>query len=677
MDKLDKELRRLSKIEPSKGFIKASKNRLMQQIDLHKNESWIQALIKKLGRVNVPEDFMALARIRLMRRITNIRQPIKIPLRGMARFLLYTKRVVASTLVMLIAVTSTLFFVEGNTVVEASDDSYLEIITGTASIKHADLIVWEDINSMIEVQAGDLIKVGEGSEAVVRFFDDTELRLAENSVFLISQLAVSPVFGRQAIIEVSLHEGTAWVQTLNVEDGYAGFVLSTRDATLKTLNGTFNVATRLDTTTSIFVLHNKVELTSLVAETRQAVETIKLSTDQKATIHTVNGRPVITTDDLSQQDISTTWVQNNLYSDHEHLTMLRENGIDRLTLIAGTLPGHMLYPIKQAKERLKLALSSDSDLSIQIEIANSRLNEAIVLFEAGEQQKGREALMAYQSMARQIAEAMPTGRQANGAEELVNKLIIPHQKALTAELPNNASAGLVKEALQQTAEILTDDPIKLEKIRLASSVQRLQDVTALVGEGAIEVAQERLTSYQLAASDALATAQAIEDEELRKQILQEVLELRQEELTLLIKLSEQLGDGNDQTNDLVAMIESAFEAAEENVEVTLAAALPLLPELQEMFAEPSSFDIKMAALVDRIYIYNSWTGQQNQIERLLKNELGNPGSIDYLVSVRNNLEGRAYDYLNVRILQLQKKADFQKHKAMQRKIERAKRLREV
>jgi hypothetical protein len=668
MDNLDKQLQKLSKTEPSRGFIKASKHRLMQRITLHQNENWFRAFLKKLGKISMPQDFMPLTRMRLIHRITRAHQPIKVPLHGMARFLMYTKRAVASTLVMLIAVTSTLFFVEGNTVVEASDDSYL--ISGTASIKHADLIVWEDIYGLIEVQAGDLIKVEEGSEAVVHFFDDTELRLDENSLFLITQLAVSPAFGRQAVIEVSLHEGQAWVQTLNVEDGYASFTLHTRDAILRTLNGTFNVAVQQDSPTSIFVFNNKVELTSLIAETRQVVDTLKLSTDEKATIHTASGKPVITTDVLSQQDRSTTWVQNNLYRDSEHLMILREKGIDRLTLMAGTLPGQMLYPIKQAKERLKLALSSDTDLDVQIEIANRRLNEAIVLFEVGEQQKAREALMAYQNIARQIAEI-------SGAEQLATKLIVPHQKALASELPNDASTGLVKEALHQTAEILTDDPIELERIRLASSVQRLQDVTALVGEGALEIAKERLTSHQLGTSDALTAAEAIEDEELRKVILQEVLELRQEELALLTKLSEQLGESNDQTSDLVAMIESASEAAEENVEVTLAAALPLLPELQELAAGPSAFDIKMAALVDKIYIYNSWVGQQNQIERLLKNELENPSSIDYLVSVRNNLEGRAYDYLNVRILQLQRKADFQKHKAMQRKIERAKRLREV
>lgn len=671
MDKLDKELAKLSKIEPSKGFVEASKNRLMQQISLHPNESWLKAFLKNLGKVEASDTFMAQARQRLMSRIAQAPQAVKVPLRGMALFLRYTQRVVASTMVMLIAVTSTLFFVEGNTVVEASDDSYLEVLTGTASIKHADLIVWEDVSDIIEVQAGDLIRVGDDSEVVVHFFDDTQLRLAENSTLLISQLTVSPTFARQGMIETALHEGAAWVQTLNVADGFAGFTLSTRDALLKTLSGTFNVSTKLGEPTSAFVLRNKVELTSLMAETRAAINTIKLSEDQKATIHATGGnRPVITTDSLTQQDLANSWVQNNLHRDSEHLTNLRENGIQRLSLTAGTLPGQMLYPIKQTKERLMLAFSSDSDVDVLVELANRRLNEALVLFELGEEQKGREALMAYQSLARQIAEA-------KGEKELAYKLITPHQKAITAELSNDSSTGLVKEALHQTAEIFEDDPIELEKLRLANSVQRLQDVQMLVEDGDIESAKERLATHQLGESDALAAVDSIEDEENKKEVLQNILELRQEELVLLTALSGKLGEGNNLTGDLVAMVQSASEAAEENVEQTLASALPLIPELASANVEPSAEELKMAELINRIYIYDSWTGQQNQIDRLLKNELANPGSINYLMSVRDNLEGRAYDYLNVKILQLQKLADYQKSKAVKRKIERNMRLRDA
>ena len=303
MDNLDKQLRKLSKIEPSRGFIEASKNRLMQQISLDQNESWFRALLGKFGIVSVPRKFMYQARKRLMYSISHAPRTAEVTLRGLALFMNYTKKVVASTLVMLIAVTATLFFVEGNAIVEASDNSYLEIMAGKILIKHPDLIVWDEINGLIEVQAGDLIKVEKDSEAILHFFDDTELRLNENSLLLISQLTVSPGFERQAIIETSLHEGEVWVQSLNVEDGYASFTMDTRDAVFTTINGTFSVATKLNTPTVAQVFDGKITLTSLVAETRQKVEDIKLTARQKATVHVGNGKPVTTIEAISEHDL--------------------------------------------------------------------------------------------------------------------------------------------------------------------------------------------------------------------------------------------------------------------------------------------------------------------------------------------------------------------------------------
>lgn len=673
MDNLDKELRRLSKIEPSKGFIEVSRSRLMARIELEKHEHWFMNFLRRFGKGEASESFFAQARTRLMARITQLPQPIRIPLRGFTLFLSYTKKAVASTLVMAMAVTATLFVVEGRTTVEASDTSYLEITAGSASIKHPDLLTWEAVNGPIQIKAGDLIKVDKRSEAVVHFFDDTELRLGENTQFLISQLAVSPAFGGQGVIEGSLHEGSVWVQTLNVEDGYAGFTLYTPDAVFKAVDATFDVTAKLNTPTSVLVLDNKLEMSPIRPETREELGSYKLLADQKATVH-FSHAAIVTTASVSKQDVASPWVQENLTKDSEHLTILREKGLERLTEMAGTLPGQMLYPIKQAKERLQLAFSSNSDLDLQIEIANRRLNEALVLLEMGDRQKGQEALQAYQDIARQIASAKEAGQVSN---KLAEKLLIPHQKILIAELPNDASTGLVKEALNQTAEILADNPVDFQKVRLTNSVQKLQDISALIEQGDLNTAKSLLVSQQLNDDNALKVAESITDPTLKKSTLQDILDLRKEELVLLTTLSGKLVTeypGSELTN----MIMAASEAAARNVEVTLAAAAPLLPELQEAAAppQPGAGESQMNDMLAKINLYKTWGGQQNQIDRLLKNDFKNPSSLNDLISLRNHLQGRAYDYLNIRILQLERLADIQKGKAMERKIERNQRLRD-
>lgn len=677
IDRLEDNLRRMSKIEPSKGFIKASKNRLMHQIELSKHESWFKAFLKRIGVVQPEAGFLLQARMRLMEQITKVPQSVKIPVYGFARTMLILKRAVASTMVMMLAVTSTLFVVEGNTVVEASDDSYLEVLTGSATIKHADFLLWEDINGQIEVQAGDLIRVAAGSQAVLHFFDDTQLRLAENSTLLINQLAISPSFSRQGIIEVALHQGAAWVQTLNVEDGYSSFILSTRDALVTALRSSFSVQTQQNEPTDILVLNNRVELNILQADTRESLSSVKLSANEKVRIYaaTSNSKPQVTTGTIAEQDLATVWVQQNLSRDAQHMAQLREREIEHLTQMAGTLPGEMLYPIKQAKERLRLLVSgNNANKAVQIQMANNRLSEAIVLLESGETQKGREALMAYQSIARQLAES------ANSSNQFAHKLITPYQKAIvsTTDLPNEAAIGLVKDALHETAEILATDKIELERVRLVNSVDRLRDVLRLVEIADFVSARDRLVSHELIGGDMLAVIEGL-DGELQKHLAQEVLELRQEEVALLSTITEKMAAIKNSDQQLAAMLASATDQAIENVDETLAFAAPIIPEAVAAVVDgPSATQLKIAELIERIYIYKTPDGQRNQVARLFKYELENPASIAYLTQVLSALEeGAAQDYLNEKIAELEEKASFQKHKAVQRKIERTQRLREI
>ncbi len=672
MDDLKTALYQLPKITPKKGFIRTSKKRLMHQIKLEDNESWFKAFLTRLGKVMPSEAFMEQARLRLMASITRKYQPIKITLHGWQRTFFILKRAVASTLVMLIAVTSTLFFVEGRNVVVALDDSYIEITSGSVSVKHANQLIWNDVKDQIQLAEGDLIKVPEEAGAIVHFFDDTELRLNENTLILIDQIAVSPTFGRQGYIKVALHEGEAWVQTLNVEDGYTGFVLSTRDALLNALNASYNIKTTLSSPTSIFVARNKIEVSVLRPETREVVDTFKLGPKEKCTIQSSLASsliPIVSVDQLTEQDMANQWIQNNLELDKAHLDKLREVGINRVKQVTGTLPGDLLYPIKQAKERLRLALTfnESAEINAQIEIANQRLNEAIILLEMGEQQKGWEALIAYQSLARQIAE--------ESEDDITSKIVAPHQKILLASLPDPSSLGLVKETLNQTAELLANDPVELEMVRLKNSINRLQDIALLVETGDFEAAKDILINNQLAAENMLDAMDEL-DEETKKAITQELLELRQEELTLIQEIAQKVSEWNDADEQLLAMFEGAEETANENMEATIAYATPLLPELIVAMTEevPASAS-RIQEIVDKIYIYSTWQGQQNQIERLLQHDFVNTSSIGFLTQLRDALDGRAKDYINIKILQLQNKLAEQKSKAVLRKIDRSKRLR--
>ena len=284
MQNLEDSLRNLPKATPSKRFIAQSKSRLMHQIELQKNESWLSVFLRKLGIVTPSKEFVSQARIRLMHSINRVHQPLVSRILGLNNKFLFVRRLTASTMVMVLAVTATLFFVEGNQIVSAAEDTYIELISGDVTIKHADNLIWDEVNGHMELTAGDLIRLSNESEAVIHFFDDSELRLTDKSLLLISKLDVSPAYARQGIIEVSLHEGNAWVQTLNVPDGNAGFTMVTRDAIAKTVNATFSASSYLQKPTTFNVYSNKIKLDKLSSDTRIVIDSSKVTANQQVQI---------------------------------------------------------------------------------------------------------------------------------------------------------------------------------------------------------------------------------------------------------------------------------------------------------------------------------------------------------------------------------------------------------
>jgi len=667
MRDLEDALHRLSNIAPPKRFIKEAKNRLLNQIQLIENENWFKAALRRLGIVIPPAPFVSQARFRLMERVVAAKEPFVF-------WLINLKRVTASVLIMAIAVTATLFFVERGQVVNAAEESYLEVLAGQVTLKHADLLIWDDVTIRTEVTSGDLIRLRDGAEAVIHFFDDSELRLSGNSLALINQLAVSPTYPRQGIIEVSLHEGKAWVQTLNVDDGHARFTLVTRDAVFGALNSTFSVQAFLDQPTVARTFRNDVEVSPLQADTREAVYHSILLPNQKATVSAGenSARPRLLVSNLEDADKTDTWVQDNLQKDHDHLVALRERDLNVIREAAGSLPGEMLYPIKQVQERLRLALSfSESEItSTQIEMANRRLSEAITLSQNGEQQKASEALMAYQSLAREIAKA-----ENQAPETATFKLVLPYRKSLVAALPGDVPVVMVKEALSQTEELLISDPIEKEKARLANSVDRLRDISSLVDAGDIAAAKEALTHYALVDTTVLDEASKLTDEVAKKEVFDSVLALRNSELELISAVASKLGNTTQGDEQFAAMLASATTAAKSEVDKTVAFIGPIIPELVAN-ATPrlTPEEIRLKLFMDKLAIYKTVQGQKNQLTKLLKQEDIGPHDVDFLLTLRDKFDGPARDLLSSRILQLESKADRLKGKAVKGKIERAKRL---
>lgn len=660
MDNLDKTFHRLSKINPDEGFVKASKARLMSKIKMYSQEDWVKEYFQE-GSLEPSDSFIAHARLRLMAQIKQWPKTLQAPLHGLGLFFRWFKRILVSTFVMFVAVTVVLFQLEGGQVVQASNYSYLELLSGTASIQSADTLAWNEVKGQIDIHAGDLIRIQPDSQAVIHFFDGTEARLNENTSFLISQLAFSPAFKDQAVIETSLESGEVWVQALNVDDGYANFTMITREGVLRALSASFNVNSTVNQPTEVSVFKGSADISLFDANTGQRIRKTRLTQGKYASLDLDTlSQPTLAEGELALAP--TDWMRANLNEDQKHLAQLREQDFNRLALMTGSLPGDALYSIKRAKESLRLALSNDQDLSVKIDIANSRLNEAILLFEKGRMNEGQGALSEYQTLAQEIMQAkkalaskQPSTNESTPSDKLMAQLVVPHQKVLAIQ-PTDKNSLEVKEVLKKTAEHLAENPLELENIRLKNSIASLQDINALVESGQIDLAKEKLAQYEMA-NIKVAVLDDLSDEAKKRDAYQEALNMRQEEADLLAMVSEKtvLLEGGDE--EILALAASTSQEVAQNAEEIKQAALPLMPELtQSSEIKPvNPLEIKAKLVAEKIRTYVSWDAQFNEIQRLLGDDLNDADKLEFLKLVKGFLEGRAQNYLATRILQLQNK----------------------
>jgi hypothetical protein len=668
---IEQELRRLPKVNPTPQFCEEAKGRIIHHISFDAHERWFMQLLKKIAPVNPSVQFLQAARVRLLARIEGAARP-------MFNWFLWTQRALASTLVLVIAVTTTLFFVEGRQPVSASENTTLQVISGEVSVKHADRLIWDTITQPTDLSAGDLIRTGEMASATIHFFDDTELRLGQNSILLVDRLSVSPSFARQGIISASLHQGAAWVQTLNVDDGYANFSLSTSNAMVSAHDATFDVQTGLFEPTQIRVFRHSVLAQALQPETREAISSGRLNSNEQVVLDISSNRQKssalaafsrVTT--LPLEDHNSDWVKNNLVADQDHLNSLREHELVLLKADTGTLPGEFLYPIKRAKEHLELAFSFDekAQTNLLAYMANQRLSEAIVLLGQKDTEKAQTSLGEYQALVQQIANEKQ-GQLVD--EKPLVALVAAHRKALVAALPSDIQ--IVNNVLNQTEEILAEDPIQLAQIRLQNALGELTKAYDSVLSGDLATTQAMLASHKPIA-DGLLGDTALMTEDQKKSLYSSLLESQYEEKRLFVEIFHEL-TVREASQNLISLVQGQAQNLEGAIRDTVASIRPAMPEVVLAQAAAFSMTQKAKEFAQKVSIYKTWQGQKNQVKRLLTKYPQYAYDQDFWAKVRDNLDGTARVVIESRIADLKAQEIMIKGKQLQQKITKAVRLRE-
>ena len=671
---LEQELHRLSKVNPSSKFSKKAKLRLMHQIAIQDSERvWLRALFN-VRQVNPNRSWVSLARKRLLSRV-------QVKPETATSWIAWMRRTTASALAMVIAVTAVLFSVGSKQPVNASDNTYLEVKMGQVEVKRADKLDWLTVSENTELSAGDLVRVPNNAMATIYFFDDSQIRLSDNSLLLISRTESSPGFGQQGIIEVALHQGRAWVQTLNVEDDFARFSLVTREAIISAINSSFDVSTDWFEPTEVRVFKRSVKVEALNSINREVIAEGRLSTGEQIILSENNkGKQdtlaaLASIEPVSQKTKLQSWVMQNLEGDQLHLSDLKDREWIRLQAATKVLPGDFLYPIKRAKERLSLALSfgSSAIADAQIDIANQRLAESIVLIQKGQRSKAKAVLADYSEIIDDISKLAQKSEQVK--QDFSNKVVASKQKVLLAALPSDAKVGLVKQALDKSEELLAKNPLEKAEVRLQNALDNLASVQEFVANGDLKSAQETLINQDVTALDVLKVAENLEDEEKKKALYARLLEAQYAQQHLLNQIKEVASSA--QSDEIFAkLIENTNQKLEAGIKTTVSVVLPIIPDVLVADTTPLPELDKITAFVEKVNIYRTSRGQENQIARLLKQNPQQARDIDFLRAVRDKFKGVARKAINQRMVVLQKQLKASKNRRVKLKIDRSKRLRD-
>lgn len=670
---LEKELHRLSKIELSEDFIKISKERLMRRISAKADESWFTRVFSRASYVTPSQEFIRMSRIRLLSRIGVFEGA------GLGWFGWF-KRVTASTLAMAIAVTATLFYVEGGREVSAADNTYLEIQKGSVFLRHADSLTWLPAADFTELIAGDLIRVDADSFATVHFFDDTEMRLAENSLVFLNKIDVSPGYARQGALEASLHQGRAWVQSLSVDDGYAGFTLITRHAIISGRNTSFDAQSQLFSPTVIRTFHKGVDLRFLHPDTREVNGAGSIKPYQKTVLDgstalfasDVMGEPLVAvgSSDLTKSDKNEAWIMGNLHKDRLHLADLKNKELNGLRASSGSMPGDVLYPVKRAKEKLGLVFVFDEEKQAQskIDIANRRLGEAIVLLSEGQEEEAKRPLAEYRKFVKEVSDNKKTHDR-----DFTNKIVAEHQKTLVAALPGDARIAPVKQALDEAEELLADSDEDKARIKLKNSYEELVQVQHLITSGKLEEAKDLMQEGDILSFDIIESADDLSGDEEKKIFYSNILDTQNNKKKVLREIAKELAVSELTDYALVELVGKADRELDAEITRTASLVRPIMPDVALSESVSLPVDARVREFVEKVNIYKTYIGQSNQISRLLKKYPKYASDMEFLGEVRDALDAQGRIIISQRIAELKKERALLKHKDVKRKIDRARR----
>lgn len=517
---------------PSESTKNAVWNRVLQSI-----ESPAGSLLGRIGSWLQPSEGLNMG---LFERL----QPI--PVRSSYAC---TKWVAAFALIAIAVRVSPVLFLAPRTIAES--DVLLIPTAGSVDISLNGL--WQSVNDELTLRESVSMRTT-GGEATVLLHDDGTVRLDTRAAITLYDLSDRPEPALDGPT-LSLNEGRVWVQgllpayvrALTITTPYGDVIVHDGSVSLELEDGQLTV-----------------KVWDHSASVRQGDRVTSLVTGEQARFRADDAAGVITRMPESAYDDA--WVTQNLERDAVHQREVAQMQRERSAAKAGILPTSPLYSVKRVAEQVDVLLTLDPDAKLQkqIDLASTRLNEAVALVAEG---SSTDAIVQVEEY-RQALQAIASGSGGTGAAQfLLRQEVAENAAGLSAAQPSDAVYSLKKAVLEASADLSVDvvDNAQVQNIILVDTLDALNKAVAIGDTDAAQASYDAAAPYLPLLKDPSISP-----------------EIRKEALALLTQAAEQLqetvsGSGaEDLADDLQPFLPEPVPA--------IAASEPLSDEVVAMMA---------------------------------------------------------------------------------------------
>lgn len=350
--------------------------------------------------------------------------------------------------------------------------------------------LWQPIRGELDLQTQAKIQTQEG-EATIIDHDDAVFRLAPNTRVSFLDRSDRPAVSKQETTLV-LEEGTLWVLGL-VPKHIRGITVVTAQGRVVIHEGSVSVS-QSGGDSDIRVFNRSAVVWRHGRQMPMAAgEQIMLSAGRNLGAGSAQDGGLAKTA-MDHERFHEPWVAMNLSRDAVHQREIAHLQQERRAASAGILPGTTLYGIKRLAERVDVMLSFSSDERARklITQANTRLNEAAALLQAGGASEAESALREYKNTLLQVASG---SGGSHAIRSLIQKEVVDGAPATVAAALPGDEAYALKQAVDAAIASLPDETVEIRPdLEGAALLDQLVVVKRQAERGDTSLARESLSA---------------------------------------------------------------------------------------------------------------------------------------------------------------------------------------